>query len=56
MNDQEGDFGIKDLRLRVLLAGRWENIDAVKRRAVLSKREDPAISRMELSKRAWTRY
>lgn len=47
---------MKNLRVRVLLAGRWENINAVNRRAVLSKREGPAISRMELRKSVWIRY
>jgi hypothetical protein len=28
------------------LAGRWERTDAVKRRAVLSRREKPAVSRI----------
>jgi hypothetical protein len=39
----------------VLLApgGRWETIDAVKRRAVLSKREEAAASQMGLRKAAW---
>jgi hypothetical protein len=53
MADKEGVFGMENLTVMVLLAGRWENIDAVKRHTVLSNKEGPATSRMELRKDAW---